>query len=202
MSPSVIARMKRPRLPLADFARASGGVAVVEFALILPFLLALYFGSIETSSLFTVDRRVTIVAATVGDLVAQWNPDAGEIPQATIDDYFDAGTAIMTPYDATGLAQVVSFVSVDSVGQTTVLWSAATAGATARTAGSAYPLDASTQMNQIAREGGYFIAAETELSYMPVLGLAFPAPLDLRHISYFLPRFGECIAVAGTSACP
>ncbi len=187
---------------IASFANAKSGAAVVEFALIMPVLLMLYFGSIEASALFTVDRRVTIAASTVGDLVAQWNPDAGEIPQATLDDYFDAAETIMVPYDATGIEQVVSFVAVDGSGTTAVLWSKAIGGAVARAAGDAYPLDAATQMNQLARTGGYFIAAETTLAYKPVLGLAFPDPLALTHISYFLPRFGKCIDAAGSNACP
>lgn len=197
-----IGRLGRFGALVARFAKAGSGVAVVEFALIMPVLLMLYFGSIEASSLFTVDRRVTVVASTIGDLVAQWNPDAGEIPQGTLDDYFAAAAAIMTPYDASGITQVVSFVSVDATGNTAVLWSQATGGGVARTAGEAYPLDAATQMNQIARTGGYFVAAETALAYKPVLGLAFPDPLTLTHISYFLPRFGTCIDAAGSNACP
>jgi len=192
----------RARRGAASFWQAQGGSAVVEFALIMPVLLMLYLGSIEASSLFTVDRRVTLAASTVGDLVAQWNPDVGEIPQAVLDDYFGAAEAIMVPYDATGIQQVVSFVTVDAAGATTVLWSKASGGAAARQAGEAYPLDAATQMNQLARAGGQFIAAETTLGYKPVLGLAFSDPLSLNHVSYFLPRFGKCIDAAGSDACP
>lgn len=193
----------RLRAVAGSFAEARDGAAVVEFALIMPLLLMLYFGSIEASSLFTVDRRVTIIAGTVGDLVAQWNPEVGEIPQATIDDYFAAAEAIMNPYDPTGIQQVVSFVKVDpGTGATEVLWSEATGGGTARAAGTSYPLAQDSQMNKIARTGQYFVAAETAFSYKPVLGLAFPSPLALSHVSYFLPRFGECIDAAGSAACP
>ena len=173
---------------------------MVEFALILPMLLTLYFGSIEAGSLFTVDRRITIISGTVGDLISQWDPSGGLLTQTTIDDYFEAAEVIMTPYDATGLAQVVSFVEVDSTGVTEVKWSKATGGGTARTVGASYPLAASTQMNQIA-QGGWLIVAETSYSYKPVLGLVFTDAVELSHISYFLPRFAECIQVSG-SACP
>ena len=50
------------------------GVAAVEFALILPFLLLLFLGTIEASSLITVDRRVNVISGTVGDLVARTDP--------------------------------------------------------------------------------------------------------------------------------
>lgn len=185
---------------LRSFGRARSGAAVVEFALIMPLLLMLYFGSVEASSLYTVDRRVTIVSGTIGDLVAQWNPDGGAISQATINDYFDAAQTIMTPYDATGLAQVVSFVAVNASGVTKVLWSKATGGGQARATGSSFPLDAGSQMNVIARNGGFFVASEASISYTPVLGLVFQNALLLSHTSYFLPRFAECIQVSG-SAC-
>ena len=194
---------RRLRALALSFAEARDGAAVVEFALIMPLLLMLYFGSIEASSLLTVDRRVTIIAGTIGDLVAQWNPDAGEIPQTTIDDYFAAAAVIMTPYDASALQLVVSFVEVDpDTGATTILWSEAGTGAVPRVPGESYPLDQASQMNKMARAGHYFIAAETALSYRPVLGLAFPSPLALGHVGYFLPRFGECIDADGSAACP
>jgi len=39
---------------------SESGAAAVEFALIMPFMLALYFGSMEASVLFTADKRVNI----------------------------------------------------------------------------------------------------------------------------------------------
>ncbi|MHB1111267.1 MAG: TadE/TadG family type IV pilus assembly protein [Devosia sp.] len=176
---------------LRRFANATGGVAIVEFALVVPLLLVLYLGSIEASSLFTVDRRVTVISGTMGDLVSRWDPDAGNIPQATIDDYFTASEIIMTPYDPNGLGQVVSLVSVDSAGNTLVQWSEASGGATARTGNSSFPLAAGTQMNVISRGVGCFIASETTYSYTPALGIVFPNAVALAHTSYFLPRFGE-----------
>jgi len=197
MSPNLRTLIAR----LRGFRQAADGVAIVEFALIMPLLLLLYFGSVEASALFTVDRRVTIIAGTVGDLVAQWNPDNGDLPLETYEDYFKAAETIMTPYDADDLRQVVSFVWVHpDTGATRVLWSRATGGGTARATGSIYPLDAGTQMNQLARTGGFFVAAETGYSYKPVLGLVFTEALTLSHTSYFLPRFGECIKV-NNSAC-
>ncbi|RYE60255.1 MAG: pilus assembly protein, partial [Hyphomicrobiales bacterium] len=41
------------RQRIAHFTRNDRAAAAVEFALILPFLITLYMGSIEASSLFT-----------------------------------------------------------------------------------------------------------------------------------------------------
>lgn len=176
------------------FARRTEGAAAVEFALIMPFLLALYFGSMEASALFTADKRVNTISATVGDLVSQWDPSdtsAPYIPQATLTSYFEAAKGIITPYTQTGLKQVVSLVYVKGDGTTKVVWSVANGtGATARTAGNAFtPLATDSETDQVAR-GGCIVAAETSYSYEPLLGQVFTSALNLSHINYFIPRYG------------
>ena len=202
--------MQWPRLHLPAlfrrFVDSTGGVAIVEFALVVPLLLVLYLGSIEASSLYTVDRRITVISGTMGDLISRWNPDDNDIPQGTIDDYFTAAEVIMTPYDPTGLEQVVSVIWINSTGATKVLWSKASGGGTPRATNSTYPLAATTQMNVIARgtSGGWLVVSEASYAYTPMLGLVFQNPLDLDHTSYFLPRFADCITVVVggiTSAC-
>ena len=65
------AAYSRLRSLLGRFGKAREGAAAVEFALILPFMLMLYAGSIELSDLINVDRRITVISSTVGDLVAR-----------------------------------------------------------------------------------------------------------------------------------
>lgn len=192
------------------FRRNASGVAVVEFALILPLLILLYFGSIEASSLYTVDRRVTVIAGTVGDLIARWDPGSANtpIPEGTFTSYFAAANVIMRPYGTGALQQVVSLIYIDPAGAATVMWSRATGtGAAPRTTNSSYPLAATAQLNQMARgtTGGYLVVAEVYNLYKPVLGLVFNEALNLSHASFFLPRFGDCLRVVTggvTSACP
>jgi Flp pilus assembly protein TadG len=178
------------RSTIGRFKREERGVAAVEFALIMPFLLALYFGSMEAAALFTADKRVNSISATIGDLVSQWDPDDGDLPTATMTDYLNASTGIMTPYATTGLKIVVSLIEVKADGTTKVLWSKANAAGTARTVGNAYaPLTTTSQMNLVAR-GGCVVAAETSYLYKPLLGQVFTSTLNLAHTNYFVPRFG------------
>ena len=65
-------------LVVRRFREEEKAVAAVEFALIVPFLITLYLGSLETAALFTVDKRINSISSTVGDLVAQWDPDDGQ----------------------------------------------------------------------------------------------------------------------------
>jgi Flp pilus assembly protein TadG len=181
---------------VARFRREERAVAAVEFALIVPFLITLYLGSLEAAALFTVDKRINSISATVGDLVAQWDPGDGPLPTSgtgtyDLSDYMNASTGIMIPFATTGMKIVVSLVEVKSDGTTKVLWSKANAAGTARTIGSSYaPLPASANMNVVAR-GGCVVAAETIISYKPLLGAVFKAAVNLSHYNFFLPRYGS-----------
>jgi Flp pilus assembly protein TadG len=180
---------------IARFRRDDKAIAAVEFALIFPFLLTLYFGSIEASALFAADRRVNTISATMGDLVAQWDDDDGAIPVATMNDYFAASQGLIYPMASGTLKQVVSCVRVLADGTTQVVWSRGYNGGTARTANTPYPLASSTRMNQVAR-GGYVIASETWYSYSPLLSQVFYSPFPLFHENIYLPRFGALITAA------
>lgn len=180
---------------LARFRAADDAVAAVEFALVLPLLLLLYFGSIEASSLYIADRRVNTISATIGDLVSQWDDGDGEMSRDRFDDYLAASISLIYPMSTTGLEIVVTCVQVLSDGTTKVVWSEPYNGGTARVANSSYTL--TPQMNQAAR-GGYIIASETSYSYLPLLGVVFETEVNLYHENLYLPRFGGLIEIAAS----
>ena len=102
-------------LSLSDFgARASAllyrwkadakGMAAVEFAFIVPIMAVMFIGSVELSQAIIADRRVTQIASTSADLVAQ-EPDT--ISQTKITDIMRAGSFIMAPYSQNPLQIVV-----------------------------------------------------------------------------------------------
>ena len=47
------------------------GVAAIEFAMIVPIMLVLFFGTVEFSSGVAVDRKVSLMARTLSDLTSQ-----------------------------------------------------------------------------------------------------------------------------------
>jgi Flp pilus assembly protein TadG len=189
---------------ITRFAHNERAVAAVEFALILPFLITLYMGSIEASSLFTVDRRIEVISATTADLLARWNPNEGPIPKATVQDYFRAAEGIITPYATSGLKQVLSFVTVNAAATSIkVAWSCAYNGGTALTTGSDFTLGDKMKLLATSNKtkAGFVIVAKTSYSYRPVLGMVFTSALNLENQSLFLPRFGATLA-APTGGCP
>jgi Flp pilus assembly protein TadG len=195
---------RRLKVLFSRFSHNERGVAAVEFALILPFLIFLYMGSIEASSLFTVDRRIEVISATTADLLARWNPNEGAIPKATVQDYFRAAEGIITPYSTSGLKQVLSFVTVSAdLASIKVAWSCAYNGGTALVANSNFALGEKMKLLATSNKtkAGFVIVAKTSYSYRPVLGMVFTSALNLENQSLFLPRFGSTLA-APTGGCP
>ncbi len=182
-------RRMAARLLLAD-----RGVAAVEFALILPVMLLVYLGTLEASTLITMDRKVQSVAGAVGDLVARADQT---ISSSQLQDYFRAASGIMTPYSPTNVLQVVTAVDVAADGTTRVAWTrqylnGVYSGTTPHTVGDTYPLPA--EMTAISL-GRMVIAAEASYSYTPLLGIVINQPVNLYRSSFFMPRFGEDIAL-------
>lgn len=84
-----------------SYRRDSRGVAAIEMAFIMPFLLFLYFELIDLTALISLNRKVTYAASVVADLVTQNAnaTDSTKIPSATIDDFFNAAKLVMKPVD-------------------------------------------------------------------------------------------------------
>ncbi|AXS38894.1 TadE/TadG family type IV pilus assembly protein [Breoghania sp. L-A4] len=122
---------------ISGLYRCQRGIAAVEFALILPILLVLLMGTVELTRALTYDRKVTQVASTVADLVAQ----ATTVSTSDLADIFKVSKIILQPYPADTLGIVVSSVEFDSDGNATVDWSRAYQTASAWTENAAPPID-------------------------------------------------------------
>ena len=57
--------------PVRELFSDCRGIAATEFAVIVPIMLVLFFGTVEFSSGVAVDRKVTIFARTVSDITSQ-----------------------------------------------------------------------------------------------------------------------------------
>jgi len=178
---------------LRAFPRDTRAVAAVEFALVLPLMLALYLGSVEAARLYTADRKVATLASAMADLVSR---EKDTIKQSTLNDYFTAAANIMQPLNTTGLGQVVSLVKIASDGTATVKWSVKSGNASVREVNSPFPLAATTKINQLAKgASGWLIAAEVTYPYQPIIGYVIADTVNLEHDEYFLPRFEDEITL-------
>ena len=58
----------RMRRTAARMLRDRSGIAATEFAVIVPVMLVMFFGTVEFSAGVAVDRKVTLMARTLSDL--------------------------------------------------------------------------------------------------------------------------------------
>lgn len=98
---------------LRRFRDDGRGIAAVEFALVLPVLIVLYFGTVELTRILDANRKLTLFARTLADLSGRAdNPKPSSADMATI---AGAATAILRPLNASGLQIVVNAMGVESV---------------------------------------------------------------------------------------
>ena len=83
--------MMRAIARLLRFGRDRRGVSAVEFALLAPVMIAFYFGCVEISDGVAVDRKVSLTAAALANLVAQ----STSLSYNDMTNVLDASTAII-----------------------------------------------------------------------------------------------------------
>jgi len=174
----------RVRRPLRRFLRDKRGVSAVEFAMLLPLMITLYLGGVEVSSAIAVDRKTTLVARTLGDLVAQ----STSVNATDMTNILNAATTVVQPYSDSQLKVTVSRVDVDANGAAKVIWSKAK-NTTARAVNSSVTLPAALNTASTS-----LIWAETQYSYTPTIGYVITGTMQLRDQIYMRPRLSDTVA--------
>lgn len=95
------------------------GMAATEFALLLPIMVFLFFGTLETSEAMTVNRRVTKAVNTLADLTTQLDT----ISPSEFDNLVEGVTEILNPASLDGVQINVISVILDGDGNPIVHWS-------------------------------------------------------------------------------
>jgi Flp pilus assembly protein TadG len=158
--------------------RHRGGVAAVEFALILPIMIFLFVGIAQLSQAVAVKRKVAITTHTVTDLVTQYTT----LQSSDVDSILSASSAVVAPYSTSNLVLVVSEISTDSTGKATVTWSR-TMNGTALQKGQVVTLPVSiTQPNMS------YIFGQALYNYTPILGYTIVGTIPLSDYLYMSPR--------------
>jgi Flp pilus assembly protein TadG len=167
------------------------GVAAVEFAIVLPFMLALYIGGVELGDGMAIQLKVTDTAHIVADLTTQ---QTACTTVATMQSILGASSATIAPYSASNLVVTVSEVSTDSGGAATVAWSQSLNG-TARPVGQAMTLPSS-----LAGQANIsLILGEVSYAYTPNLGYTISGTVTLADSYYLFPRNSTAINLSPPS---
>jgi len=168
-------------------ARDQRGVSAVEFALIAPIMIALYFGSVEVSDAVSVDRKVSLTAAALANLSSQ----VTTISASDMTNILDASGAIAAPYDSSKMKMTITCIAIDANKNARVKWSV-TRNGSANSGTATLPsalLVANTQI--LLAEAGY--------AYQPTVGYMITGTLNLSEKMYMTPR--QSAPTYGSTAC-
>lgn len=167
------------------------GNAAVEFAVIVPVMLVMFFGTVEFSSGVAVDRKVTLMARTLSDLTSQ----STSVATTDLTNFFAASGAIMTPYSSTPTQATISELYIDpSTLAARVQWSQ---GAVPRAVKSTVVIPAA-----LAVGGTYLIYSEVNYVYTPAVGYVMKGGITLKDYAYTRPRQSTCVFFPTTSPLP
>ncbi len=143
------------------FRKSQSGLAAIEFAFVLPLMLAIYLGIVELAQGLSASRKVDLVAHAMSDLTGQiygggtanptdigpaakptdeaWicDPSASTLCNGTneLGPIFSAGAALIAPLSATSLKITISEINIQLIGgayKATVDWSVSYNGGTLR----------------------------------------------------------------------
>ena len=144
------------------------GASAIEFALLLPVMLALLFGVTEFGRAIDHYRKVTLLARAVADLTSQGDTQT-PMAAATMSDILASAKLVLTPYPNAAAKIVVSALGVaaDGAGQPQVCSSYATSNGTARSVGPASDLKVPEGF-QLA--GMRYVLSEVSVPYPALFG--------------------------------
>jgi Flp pilus assembly protein TadG len=201
--------LPRLRRSAGALTRDCRGLAAIEFALIVPLMLVLFFGTVEFSSGVAVDRKVTLVARTLSDLTSQ---SAMPMTDGYLQNIFTASIAILAPYTATPTKATLSEIYIDSTKVAKIQWSeSATVGSGATqatlTASNRNAGDVVTTLvpPDLLVKQTYVILSEVSYLYKPAVGYVMgKSGIKLSDVSYTRPRQVTCVIYNNVpnSSCP
>jgi Flp pilus assembly protein TadG len=175
------------------------GVSAVEFAMIIPLMFVMFFGMLDLSNGFAVDRKISQISQGIADLASRYTT----LAETDVTNFFIIADAMLTPYDKTQLKATISQVYIDPSTKTAkVVWSR---GDEKKNVGTVV----SVPTNLIVKDAAgnylpnqYLILGEANYKYVPTIGWVVPkGGLTLTDAMYTRPRQTSCVVMV-TSCTP
>jgi Flp pilus assembly protein TadG len=173
------------------------GTAAVEFALLLPILITLFFGVVESSLALLCRADVSLMAATAGDLISQTK----QATKADISNVYSAAGTLLYPYydpSKTGSEKpTIRITSVidDGSGATNgdhltgkVAWSCTQSGSGTLTPASRTVNATVTLPQPLMTDKGSVVIAEIAYNYVSQTTKTITGPINFTNNFYAKPR--------------
>jgi len=181
---------------MARFRRDAGGVAAIEFAMVVPLMLAMFIGAVEFSQVITVDRRVSQVASSTADLIARTK----SMDTSDMNGVMQVVKELLKPYDDGPLKMTVLNVAanINNVSDTRVCWAHNLNGGTGSyNHNDVYPLPPG-----VVEKGDSVIVTDVKYDYQPLIFNTYlPTGKELTEKYYLKPRLSAFVKF-NSQNCP
>jgi Flp pilus assembly protein TadG len=167
------------------------GIAATEFAVIVPVMLLMFFGTIEFSSGVAVDRKVTLVARLLTDLTSQ----STSVSNTDLANFTITAQAELWPYGSTPLNTTITELWIDpTTSNARVQWSQGSAPHATSSVVVIPPTLIAKDSTGKTIAGQYLILSEVNYLYVPTVGYVMAkAGITLKDSAYTRPRQTSCI---------
>jgi Flp pilus assembly protein TadG len=167
------------------------GLAAVEFAMLLPIMITLFFGVVETSMALLCRADVSIMASTAADLVSQ----ADTLATADIRNVYDAAGTILYPYyNGSNAKPTIRITSViwDTVGKSAtvgkVAWTCTQSGSGTLSPASRAANSNVTLPQALLTTGSSVIVSEVAYNYASPTTKVVTGAINFTNNFYTKPR--------------
>jgi Flp pilus assembly protein TadG len=158
-------RLAKFRAWVARAAADRRGVAAIEFALVAPLLLCMYFVTMEVSQAIETNKKVSRVGSMVADLVTQQQTTT----KSELDAIMTIGQSLLTPYYRSKPKIVITAIQIttDPTPKVQVYWSR-------KLVDGVYSADlakgvVTTVPPTLNTPGAFLVRVESYLDYKPVI---------------------------------
>ncbi len=164
------------------------GIAAMEFALILPILVAFSAGTIEFSRLLMVTQKLQSGSFILADLTARDRT----LNEEQLGNIFLAIDQVVQPFDfATDGKAIVTSIGVDASNDPVVNWQRSGSGALTATSEVGSPGGAADLPDDLTISAGEtIISAEVYYQFQPLFHVGL-SPRVIRRVAYYKPRLGS-----------
>ncbi len=185
------------------FRKSKDGAAAVEFALLLPLMISMFFGVVETSLALLCRADVSVMASTAADLISQVNAAS----TTDISNVYAAAGTVLYPYYSGGstgkptirITSVIYDTTSNSTTSGKIAWTCAQAGTGTLTPASRAVGDTVTLPQALMTTNGSVIIAEVAYNYASPTTKVITGPINMTNNFYTKPR--RIAQIAAPSSC-
>ncbi len=174
----------------AKLGKNEDGLAAIEFAILAPVMISMYFGLAEVASAISVDRSISHATNVAGDLTSQ----VANVDDADLEDLLTATLRIMDVDDSSKVTISIESWSRDAGGNDTNVGSATmNAGAAALPA-----FDVSTVDTSLLNDTAGIVVARVAYLYSPMKLQYMKTDFTMSDTFILKPRRSSEVAFANT----